>query len=107
MKKATGQAKLLFREKQVLRGGLLRDGVIWQVPSGDRYPDGIRYRLALVDLETDQILALFDNHYPKGHHRHWEDGSETAYRFQSMETLVEDYLDAVRREEKRREDKKN
>ena len=104
MKKSTGQAKLLFRQKQVLRGGLLRDGVIWQVPFNDRYPDGIRYRLALVDIETDRILALFDNHHPKGHHRHWEDGSETPYLFQSTAKLVEDYLDAVRQEEKRRED---
>lgn len=107
MKKRSGQSISLFQEKQVLRGGLLRDGMIWKLPPSDRYPDGVRYRLALVDIETGRILALFDNHHPKGHHRHWEDRSETPYSFESVEKLVKDYLDAVRQEEKRRESKKN
>ena len=107
MKKENVKAKLLFREKLVLRGGLLRDGVIWKVPLNSRYPDGIRYRLALVDIESNQVLALFDNHYPKGHHRHLEDGTESPYRFDSAEKLVEDYLAVVELEEKKRENKKN
>ena len=107
MKKSSGQAKLFLHEKQVLRGGLLREGVIWRVPVSERYPDGVRYRLALVDTVSNRVLALFDNHHPKGHHSHWEDGSETAYSFQTVAKLVEDYLDAVSQEERRRENKKD
>jgi hypothetical protein len=99
--------KLLDKEKLVLRSRLLRDGVIWSVPKNTRYPDGVRYRLALVDVDSGQLVTLFDNHSPKGHHRHWSDGRETSYYFESVEKLVDDYLTVIEEEEKRREDKKD
>ena len=58
--------RLLFKRKLTLRGGLLRDGVIWEIPKSDRYPDGVRYRLALVEGDSGYVIALFDNYYPKG-----------------------------------------
>jgi hypothetical protein len=105
--KERNNGKLLFKRKLTLKGALLRDGVIWEVPKSDRNPDGIRYRLALVDGNSGQLIALFDNHYPKGHHRHWEDGCETHYSFVSAEKLLDDYLIAIQKEVKKREDKKD
>jgi hypothetical protein len=65
------------------------------VPVSARYPDGVRYRLALVDPFSGELWVLFDNHFPKGHHRHYRDGREGPYEFRSIEKLVEDYLKAI------------
>lgn len=101
MKRSQQKAKLLFREKLMLPSGKLRDAVVWRVPVSERYPDGIRYRLALVEPFTREVLVLFDNHFPKGHHRHLRDGAEEPYRFESVERLVDDYLRAIKDEEDR------
>ena len=101
------KAKLLYKEKLVLRSGLLRDGVIWKVPKNAHYPDGVRYRLALVEVISGKIIALFDNHHPKGHHLHLEDGTERSYRFESVGKLVDDYLRMISQEEEKREGQKN
>ncbi len=82
-----------------MRGIWLRDAVIWKVPVSDRYPDGVKYRLALVEPFTGKIFVLFDNHFPKGHHRHLSSGQEVAYHFVSVSKLVEDYLKAIEEEE--------
>jgi hypothetical protein len=58
-------------------------------------------------MNSGQMVALFDNHYPKGHHRHWADGRETSYSFESVGKLVDDYLGAIKQEEEKRENKKN
>ncbi|MGK5085868.1 DUF6516 family protein [Bdellovibrionota bacterium FG-1] len=102
MARSTQKAKLVFREKLTLRGGWLQDAVIWRVPTDERYPDGVKYRLALVDPLTGSILILFDNHFPKGHHRHLKTGEEIPYDFSSVGKLVDDYLKAIEDEENRR-----
>lgn len=100
MSPAPGKAKLVFREKPTLASGRLQDVVIWKVPVSDSYPEGVRYRLALVDPFTGEIWVLFDNHHPKGHHRHYRDGREVTYPFKSVEKLVNDFLVAVENEMK-------
>ncbi len=99
MAQTSQKAKLVFREKLTLRSGRLRDAVIWKVPVSDRYPDGEKYRLTLVDPQTGNVLILFDNHFPKGHHRHLKTGEEVPYVFESVEKLVDDYLRAIEGEE--------
>jgi len=94
------KAKLLFRQKSLLRNGMLRDGVVWWVPKDDRYPDGYRYRLALVEHLNGKVMILFDNHYPKGHHVHLKDGREVPYEFKSLKKLLEDYEEVILKEEK-------
>jgi hypothetical protein len=101
------KARELYREKLVLRSGLIREAVVWGMPKNAKYPDGVRYRLALVEPSLGKILVLFDNHYPKGHHRHFSDGSEEAYPFTDVENLIEEYLASADQEEKRYESKKN
>jgi len=51
-----------------------------------------------VHQETGKVLVLFDNHFPKGHHRHFADGTEAPYNFQSVSKLVEDYIQSVKEE---------
>lgn len=100
-------AKEVFREKLVLRIGLIREGVIWKVPISERFPEGVKYRLALVEPESGHILVLFDNHFPKGHHQHCSDGSEVPYQFVSMIQLIEDFLHVVSQEVRKYESQKN
>jgi hypothetical protein len=102
LKRVSEKAKLVFREKLTLASGRLRDAVIWRVPVSERYPEGVKYRLVLADPFTGDVLVLFDNHFPKGHHRHLRGGEEIIYSFQTVEKLVEDYLKAVQVEENRK-----
>ena len=86
----------LLREKTTDEQGNIRELVIWRVEPNPRQPDGIRYRLALV-LAGEKIPAvLYDNHHPKGHHRHIE-GVEEAYQFVDVERLMADFMADVMR----------
>jgi hypothetical protein len=70
------RSTLVLKEKLVLGSGLVREAVIWEVTKTPKYPDGIRYRPALVNRFSGEVLVLFDNHFPKGHHKHLQ-GAET------------------------------
>jgi len=64
-------------------------------PQEARRDSELRYRMVFVNPEEGKIILLFDNHFPKGHHRHFPDGTEGPYNFQSVSKLVEDYRQAV------------
>ena len=55
-------------------------------------------------MTSRTLIILLDNHYPKGHHRHLEDGSEMLYHFESVGKLADDYLLLISQEEMKRED---
>ncbi len=101
------KAICVFREKVTLRNGLTRVGIIWRVGVSEKYPDGIRYRLALVDIVKKELLILFDNHFPKGHHCHMVGEKEKSYSFESIEKLVCDYKSEIEIKERRHADQKN
>jgi hypothetical protein len=84
-------AILLRREKYVDVDGDLVELVLWRVPRSAAYPDGIRYRLAFVPAGTTQAAVLYDNHHPKGHHRH-RGAAQTAYTFSTVDELLADFL---------------
>lgn len=69
---------------------------IWQVPATDQYPQGVRYRLAFVLGGAGEPALLYDNHQPKGHHRHTE-GIEQPYDFTDVDALLSDFVSDVRR----------
>ena len=70
--------------------------VIWQVEPNPRQPEGIRYRLALVLAGERTPVVLYDNHHPKGHHRHIE-GVEEVYKFVDVDRLIADFMaDGIR-----------
>lgn len=85
------KAVLVFREKKSLPEGGFVETVIWRVPSNGKYPDGIKYRLAFIPAGWTQPAILYDNHHPKGHHKHI-DGLESPGLFLGVPSLKLDFL---------------
>jgi hypothetical protein len=91
-----GRAAVLLREKMTDERGNLREMVIWRVVPSAQQPDGVRYRLALILAGDTMPTILYDNHHPKGHHRHIA-GTEEPYRFVDVRRLIADFMADVRR----------
>lgn len=89
-------ATAILREKVVDEQGNILELVIWGVPTTPRNPNGVRYRLAFVRHGEEAPAVLYDNHSPKGHHRH-VDRVEEAYAFVKVDQLLADFLSDVRR----------
>lgn len=101
------KAKLLYALKETLNNGLLVEWKVWKVPQSEKYSEGIKYRLALVDPQLRKVILLYDNHWPKGSHIHRKH-EESSYRFQSLSILLEDFLNECLKEaENYRENQKN
>jgi hypothetical protein len=66
------RATLVLREKSIDEQGNILEVVIWRVPTTSRNPSGVKYRLAFVRRGERRPAILYDNHSPKGHHRHVE-----------------------------------
>ena len=86
----------VLREKTTDEQGNVREMVIWRVAPNPRQPEGIRYHLALVLAGEKQPAVLYDNHHPKGHHRHIE-GVEEPYQFVDVDRLLADFMADVMR----------
>jgi hypothetical protein len=56
--------------------------------SQSRAPDAVKYSLYWV--KEGEVLVGYDNHYPKGHHRHYGQREED-YEFKDIETLIKDF----------------
>jgi len=91
-----GRAAVLLREKITDERGNLREMVVWRVPASAHRPEGVRYRLALILAGDSTPAVLYDNHPPKGHHRH-VGGVEAPYPFRGVEQLITDFLADVAR----------
>jgi len=85
------RAELLRRRKWTDREGNIFEIVIWKVERNGRHPEGVRYRLALIRPGEKEPALVYDNHHPKGHHRHIA-GREEPYLFGSVQGLVDDFL---------------
>ena len=90
------KAERLFYDKAVYPDGYIVEMVIWRVaipvqPS----THGLKYRL-FYGREGERVVG-YDNERGKGDHRHAR-GSETRYRFVSVEKLMADFLADVERE---------
>jgi hypothetical protein len=71
------QAVLIRSGKWTDERGNLYQLVLWKVARSSRYPDGVRYRLAFIRCGEEKPAILYDNHHPKGHHRHIEEREES------------------------------
>jgi hypothetical protein len=100
MRPSEEKASVVLHQKLALRSGLLSERKIWRVGSTDRYPLGIKYRLALVNPKAHEVILLYDNHWPKGPHVHWG-AKERSYEFVSVETLLKDFIQESEVEERR------
>ena len=85
------RATAVLREKVIDEQGNILELVIWRVPTTPRSPSGVRYRLAFVRQDEEKPAVLYDNHFPKGHHRHVQ-GVEEAYSFTDVDQLLADRL---------------
>lgn len=84
------QAKLLRHRKWTDERGNLYEIVLWQVERSTRHPEGLRYRLAFIRSGEKTPALLYDNHHPKGHHRHIG-AREEPYAFRTVAQLVADF----------------
>ena len=94
-KYANMASEKLFHEKRILSDGAVIEMVIWRLPSpvlGSLH--GYKYRLYFGRAGTR--IVGFDNERGKGDHKHI-DGVETAYVFTTVDQLVADFLNEVKR----------
>jgi Family of unknown function (DUF6516) len=87
----SGDAGQVGQAPEVDRRTGLYEIVLWRVKHSARYPEGIRYRLAFIRSGERTPALLYDNHHPKGHHRHLRMRQE-PYNFVTAEKLVADFL---------------
>jgi hypothetical protein len=87
---------LVLGEKVIDEQGNILELVIWQVPRTQANLSGVRYRLAFVRQGEQKPAVLYDNHMPKGHHRH-VGGVEEPYDFPGIDQLLADFRTDVRR----------
>lgn len=92
------KSELVHKSKLVLNSGLVREIVIWRVPTCDDYPEGIKYRFLLVDPTWKKIMVLFDNQCKSKEH---------TYNFVSLESLIIHFHDLCNLKEKQYENNEN
>ena len=69
--------------------------VIWRLPGVDpERPHGLKYRLVYV--KDGNRLVVYDNERGKGGHKHIGE-EELVYAFQSVDQLLEDFWNDVKR----------
>ena len=67
---------------------------IWNIENDYQYPGGLKYSLFCVEAASGKIIIGFDNHFPKGPHKHIVSIEET-YNYIDSDLLVEDFWDEV------------
>ncbi len=86
-------AELITRFKDITDDGGVIELVVWRVPQPvPPTSHGYKYR-AVYSVNGVRVVG-FDNERGKGDHCHL-DGGERAYRFTTVEALVEDFIAAV------------
>ena len=71
---------------------------IFEVPKTYKYPLGLRYSLYYV--WNAEVIVGYDNHYPKGPHKHFLD-EEHAYNFQNLDQLITDFDNDIEKAKQR------
>lgn len=84
------RATLILSEKVIDEEGNIVEMVIWKVPVAPQNPAGIRYRLAFIRRGERAPAVLYDNHAPKGPHRHIR-GTDEPYAFAGVDQLLADF----------------
>ena len=85
------RASLILRRKWTDESGNLFEIVIWRVDRSSLYPEAVRYRLAFIRSGEERPALLYDNHHPKGHHRH-VGTAEEPYAFTTARKLIADFV---------------
>ncbi|MBF0491612.1 MAG: hypothetical protein HQM15_02385 [Deltaproteobacteria bacterium] len=82
------KAGLLLHEKIINEDASVVEIKIWQLEKTTHYPLGVKYSLYLV--KNGEVLVGYDNHFPKGPHRHYGK-TETEYEWMSIQKLIQDF----------------
>ncbi len=85
------RASLILRRKWTDESENLYEIVIWRVDRSSLYPEAVRYRLAFIRSGEERPALLYDNHHPKGHHRH-VGRDEEPYAFTTASQLIADFV---------------
>jgi hypothetical protein len=88
------KAALLLHEKIINDDSSIVEMKVWSMAKSSAYPLGVKYSLYWV--RDQKIIAGYDNHFPKGPHRHYGNKEET-YEFVSVQKLLEDFKQDLRR----------
>lgn len=92
-------SELLYRSKLTLIHSTTKmvaicEIKIWKIDDPKFYPQNIKYSLFCVESASGKIIVGFDNHFPKGHHKHIAD-IEEPYFFINYDLLVDDFWNEV------------
>ncbi len=88
------KTRILVEEMVVFAGGRFQAQVkVIEVPKSAKFPDGIKVRCVLLDVELSLPRLLLDNHEPFGYHLHTKLPDDKNFR-ESVE--VSGYEDAIR-----------
>ncbi|HMM64753.1 MAG TPA: DUF6516 family protein [Mesorhizobium sp.] len=92
-----GRRAILIQHRRLnLHGGWIVQIRVWKLPAASRErPHGLKYSL-FFGRRGERIVG-YDNERGKGDHRHHRDHEE-PYAFTTMEKLVADFWNDVRRE---------
>ena len=91
------KVRLIRHDKVYNRDGNITEIKIWRVEATPNKPHGYKY--SLVYIAKGKRVIGYDNAEGKGDHRYYGDRTE-AYRFESLEKLIEDfYIDIQRHKE--------
>jgi hypothetical protein len=86
-------SRILYWQKAKIQERYLIELKIYEIGDPVRYPDGVKFSLICIDLETGRQV-LMDNHHPKGAHTHLDD-VEIAYKFTDVTSLMADFKNLV------------
>ncbi len=92
------KAVLAYHDKQVLPGGAIVEMKIWeasQAVSGSAH----KFKYSLFYGKKGERIVGYDNERGKGDHRHLK-GKQEPYSFTTVEKLIADFLEDVRRFER-------
>ena len=84
------KAVLIFKRGSIEPNGDRIEAVIWRIPASGRIREKIRYRIAFIPVGFGVPVVLYDNHEPKGHHKHLA-GVEGPYAFSDIAALIRDF----------------
>lgn len=87
-------SELVFHDKKVLDRNHLMEIRIWKVKKDNYNPEGFHYSLVLI--KNNKRVLGYDNHERKGHHKHVHD-KEIKYNFKSIDKLIEDFNEDLKR----------
>jgi hypothetical protein len=91
-------AEVLYELKRETDEGDTIQIKILKLAKQDNYPEGVRYRLALIHKE--KRMLGYDNTYPERHHKHGVSSQgleKTRYAYVDVETLLKDFRKDVNR----------